>query len=113
MIASTIWKIEASFLTSATNIRNAITYRVLDSATTGVDSNSVLSYNASGFMTANRIDPNGTPSGEYISFTDTFQVLGTASGSCSVELTGGTFPGPPGTAWAGNCNVSIVLTRLS
>jgi len=61
-------------------------------------------------MTASTIDPAGTPAGQYISFTDTFEVSGSASGSCEVILIGGTFNGLP---WGGTCNVSITLTYLT
>jgi hypothetical protein len=61
-------------------------------------------------MTANTIDPAGTPMGQYISFTDTFEVSPSASGDCSLILSGGTFDS---SIWAGTCNVSIVLTYLS
>ena len=110
MVASTKWNVEVSFLTSSTNNRNVITYQVLDSGSAVVDVNSVLSYTVGGFMTASTRDPNGVPpTGQYISFTDTFEVSPTASGSCKFILTGGTFDG---LTWAGQCNVSIVLTYL-
>ena len=60
-------------------------------------------------MTANTIDPAGTPMGQYISFTDTFEVSPSASGACSFDLTGGTYDS---SLWSGTCNVSIVLTYL-
>ena len=110
MVASTKWNVEVSFLTNSTNNRNVITYQVLDSGSAVVDVNSVLSYTVGGFMTASTRDPNGVPpTGQYISFTDTFEVSSTASGSCKFILTGGTYDGSP---WAGLCNVSIVLTYL-
>ena len=110
MVASTKWNVEVSFLTSSTNNRNVITYQVLDSGSAVVDVNSVLSYTVGGFMTASTRDPNGVPpTGQYISFTDTFEVSPSASGSCKFILTGGTFDG---LTWAGQCNVSIVLTYL-
>ena len=110
MVASTKWNVEVSFLTSSINNRNVITYQVLDSGSAVVDVNSVLSYTVSGFMTASTRNPNGVPpTGLYISFTDTFEVSPTASGSCKFILTGGTYDSLP---WAGQCNVSIVLTYL-
>lgn len=47
--------------------------------------------------------------GQYISFTDTFEVSPSARDACSLILSGGTFDG---STWAGTCNVSIVLTYL-
>ena len=41
--------------------------------------------------------------------TDTFKVSVSASGACTLILSGGTFDG---FTWSGNCNVSIVLTYL-
>jgi hypothetical protein len=49
------------------------------------------------------------PIGSYCSFTDTFKVDAGAVGSCRFNLTGGT---SDGSLWSGNCNFSIVLTRL-
>jgi hypothetical protein len=49
------------------------------------------------------------PIGSYCSFTDTFKVDAAAVGSCRFNLTGGT---SDGSLWSGNCNFSIVLTRL-
>lgn len=108
MVAGTKWKVEASFLTTSTNSRNAITYLVQDTASSFVDVNSALSYSVGGIMTANTIDPLSLL-GQYISFTDTFEVSVSAVGACSFILTGGTYDS---STWSGNCNVSIVLTYI-
>jgi hypothetical protein len=71
--------------------------------------NSVFGFTDGGFQTA--LPPNvPVPIGSYISYTDTFEVDASAIGSCRFYLTGGT---SDGSTWAGNCNLSIVLTRLA
>jgi hypothetical protein len=110
MVASTIWKVDVAFYTTAINTSNVITYVVVDTTPQYVEQNSVFGYSQAGFQTAIQYDPTGSPMGTYCSFTDTFEISGLASGACSFILTGGT---STGTFWTGTCNVSIVLTRIS
>jgi hypothetical protein len=109
MTAGTIWKVDVAFYGSVVAARNLLTYIVSDAAAVKVETNSVFSYSSGGYQTA--ITPNvPIPIGTYCSFTDTFEVDAAAVGACRFNLTGGT---SDGSTWAGNCNLSIVLTRLS
>jgi hypothetical protein len=109
MTANTIWKVDIAFYGSVVAARNLLTYIVSDAAAVKVETNSVFGYSSGGYQTA--ITPNvPIPIGTYCSFTDTFEVDAAAVGACRFNLTGGT---SDGSTWAGNCNLSIVLTRLS
>jgi hypothetical protein len=109
MTANTIWKVDVAFYSSVVAARNLLTYIVSDTAGLKVETNSVFGFSGGGFQTA--LPPNvPVPIGSYCSFTDTFEVDAAAVGSCRFNLTGGT---SDGSTWSGNCNLSIVLTRLS
>ena len=109
MTAETIWRVDVALYSSVVSARNLNTYIVADTLNTKVEINSVFGYSGGGFQTA--LPPNvPVPIGSYISYTDTFEVDASAIGSCRFYLTGGT---SDGSTWAGNCNLSIVLTRLS
>jgi hypothetical protein len=109
MIGGTTWKVEVSFWTATSNVRNALTYLVYDTTNTDRAQNGVFAYASSGIQTALQFDPAGTPMGTYLSFVDTFQVNPSAVGACNFILSGGT---ADGSTWAGTCNISIVLTYL-
>ena len=108
MTANTVWKVDVGFYASVVSARNLLTYIVSDGAALKVERRTVFGFNDGGFQTA--IVPNvPAPIGTYCSFTDTFKVDAGAVGSCRFNLTGGT---SDGSTWTGNCNLSIVLTRL-
>jgi hypothetical protein len=109
MTANTIWKVDVAFYSSSVAARNLLTYIVSDGVNLKVERRSVFGFNGGGFQTA--LPPNvPVPIGSYISYTDTFEVDASAVGSCRFYLTGGT---SDGSTWSGNCNLSIVLTRLA
>jgi hypothetical protein len=109
MTANTLWKVDVAFYSSSVAARNLLTYIVSDGVGLKVERRSVFGFNDNGFQTC--LPPNvPVPIGSYCSFTDTFKVDAGAVGSCRFNLTGGT---SDGSLWSGNCNFSIVLTRLS
>jgi hypothetical protein len=108
MTANTTWKVDVAFYSSSVAARNLLTYIVSDGAGLKVERRTVFGFNDNGFQTC--LPPNvPVPIGSYCSFTDTFKVDAAAVGSCRFNLTGGT---SDGSLWSGNCNFSIVLTRL-
>jgi hypothetical protein len=109
MKLNTIWRVDVALYSSVVAARNLNTYIVADTLNAKVEANSVFGFTGGGFQTA--LPPNvPVPIGSYISYTDTFEVDASAIGSCRFYLTGGT---SDGSTWAGNCNLSIVLTRLA
>jgi hypothetical protein len=109
MKLNTIWKVDVALYSSVVAARNLNTYIVADTLNTKVETDNVFGFSGGGFQTA--LPPNvPVPIGSYISYTDTFVVDAAAVGSCRFYLTGGT---SDGSTWAGNCNLSIVLTRLA
>jgi hypothetical protein len=109
MTATTIWKVEVGFYTSAINNRNILTYLAYDTTSTDCVTSSVFGYANGGLQTAIQYDPAGTPMGTYCSFVDTFQISNFAVGACSFVLAGGT---TDGSTWSGTARISIILTRL-
>jgi len=112
MTAGTIWKVDVAFYTNALNTANVITYTITDTTPQYVEQNSVFGYSQGGLQNAIQYLSSGTPMAAYCSFTDTFEVNGLASGSCSFNLTAGT---SDSSIWGGGgavCSISIVLTRL-
>jgi hypothetical protein len=110
MIATTIWKVEVGFYTTAINTRNVLTYLAYDTTNIDCVQSSVFGYANGGLQTCIQYDPAGTPMGTYCSFVDTFQISIGAVGACSFVLAGGT---SDGSTWSGAARVSIILTRLA
>ena len=109
MTANTKWKIEVGFSADSYTSQGVITYQVLDNLNTEVTTESALSFADQSYMSINPVNPF-SPFRSWISFVDEFVVSGTASGSCSFQITGGTYDS---SLWSGNYKLTITLTYLS
>jgi hypothetical protein len=112
MTAGTRWTISVGFSATTYTNQNAICYQVIDTSNVNSDTNSAMGWNSASslnvYQSAFPSNPT-TPNGSYLSFSDTFGVSGSATGTCKVVITGGTYS----SVWSGTAIVTVVLVNCN
>jgi hypothetical protein len=88
MTAGTRWTISVEFSANSYTNQNAICYQVIDTS----KSNSAMGWNsASDLNSYQNAFPAKSPNSSYLSFSETFELSGSSTGTCKVVITGGTY----------------------